>query len=105
MESLKFATACWQVAQEAVSRRRIASARHHVVETVRATAMFVAESDSELSQWFDFPNSGPSLASAALEGCRWIVEDCDLTSSYRYMRDGSTAFRLGPARSLAGDNA
>ena len=30
----------------------------------------------------------PSVSSAAVEGRKWIVEDLDLVSSYRYYREG-----------------
>ena len=44
----------------------------------------------------------PVVRSAAAEGRRWIVEDLDLVSSYRYFREGGLTKILGWLKSLHG---
>ncbi len=54
MASLKISMACWQVAQEAVSRRKIASARRHGVVTVTGGGPFeIAVAQDRLPEYLD----------------------------------------------------
>lgn len=54
ISSLKISMACWQVAQESVSRRKIASARHYGVVTVTGGGPFeIAVAQDHLPEYLD----------------------------------------------------
>ncbi len=56
--------------------------------------LFVGENGIDVVRAMYLDLTGQKVeASAAPEGRRWIVEDCDLISSYRYMRDGKMGLK------------
>jgi predicted ATP-grasp superfamily ATP-dependent carboligase len=64
--------------------------------------LFVASNGMDVARALYLDLTGqPMVASAAVEGRRWIVEDLDLVSSYRYYREGSLTIR-GWLKSLRG---
>jgi predicted ATP-grasp superfamily ATP-dependent carboligase len=56
--------------------------------------LFVAENGIDVARALYLDMTGqPVVAAAASEGRKWIVEDCDLVSSFRYYRDGKLTGR------------
>jgi D-aspartate ligase len=66
--------------------------------------LFVAENGMDVARALYLDMTGQAMAQAAPaapEGRKWIVEDCDLASSFRYSRDGKLTGRQW-LRSLQG---
>lgn len=56
--------------------------------------LFVGSNGMDVIRAMYLDMTGQPVESApALEGRRWLVEDCDLISSVRYLRDGKLAFK------------